>query len=189
MRALIEAGAKVDSAASDGITVLQELFVQPPSRQRSEASKRAMFRMLAAAGADLNAVVPHGYTVLHFVMSSCKDEATALLVADSGLDLRIAINKPVLLGDAALHNSLLHLAAMRGWARMAERLVAAGGRRAWGCAGAAGMGQAAWPGWLPVGEASRWPASSAVVPRHFNPRLLTASFLTPLPLLPLQAPT
>jgi hypothetical protein len=64
--------------------------------------------------------------VLHFAMASCRDEATALLIADSGADLSIAVNKPVLLGDSSAKNSLLHLAAMRGWARMAERLVAAG---------------------------------------------------------------
>lgn len=32
--------------------------VQPPSRLRSEASKRQMFRMLVEAGADVNATVP-----------------------------------------------------------------------------------------------------------------------------------
>jgi hypothetical protein len=64
--------------------------------------------------------------VLHFAMASCRDEATALLIADSGINLSIAVNKPVLLGDASAKHSLLHLASMRGWSRMAERLVAAG---------------------------------------------------------------
>jgi hypothetical protein len=58
MRALIEAGAEVHSPADDGVTALQECFIHPPSRTRSEAAKRSCFQQLAAAGADLNAVVP-----------------------------------------------------------------------------------------------------------------------------------
>ncbi|KAI3438994.1 hypothetical protein D9Q98_001406 [Chlorella vulgaris] len=127
MRALIEAGAQVDCAANDGITVLQECFVGAPNTLRCEASKRTMFRLLVDAGANVNATVPvKRYTVLHFAMASCRDEATALLIADSGINLSIAVNKPVLLGDASAKHSLLHLASMRGWSRMAERLVAAG---------------------------------------------------------------
>lgn len=58
MRALIKAGAEVDNAADDGVTALQECFIHPPSRTRSEAAKRVCFQQLAAVGADLNAVVP-----------------------------------------------------------------------------------------------------------------------------------
>lgn len=75
------------------------------------------------ACSDCNCFLP---AVLHFAMASCRDEATALLIADSGVNLSIAVNKPVLLGDASAKHSLLHLASMRGWSRMAERLVAAG---------------------------------------------------------------
>lgn len=37
------------------------------------------------------------------------------------------INEPVLLGDLRGHNTLLHLAASRGWGRLAEALLNAGG--------------------------------------------------------------
>lgn len=58
MRELIAAGAQVNAAAEDGISVLQECFVQAPTRQRTEAAKREMFSMLVAAGANVNAAVP-----------------------------------------------------------------------------------------------------------------------------------
>jgi hypothetical protein len=63
-------------------------------------------------------------------MASCTEEDTVLLIADSGIDLSISVNKqPVQLGgDGGGNHTMLHLAAMRGWARMAERLVAAGER-------------------------------------------------------------
>ena len=58
-------------------------------------------------------------------MASCTEEDTVLLIADSGIDLSISVNKPVQLGgDGGGNHTMLHLAAMRGWARMAERLVA-----------------------------------------------------------------
>ncbi|KAL4423236.1 hypothetical protein ABPG77_000028 [Micractinium sp. CCAP 211/92] len=127
MRELIAAGARVNAEAQGGTTVLQEVFVQPPSRQRPEAAKRDMFRMLVAAGADVNYRSPHqSYTVLHFALASCREEATANMVLDSGADLSIALNQPLRLGEANEWLTMLHVACVHGWSRLAERLVQAG---------------------------------------------------------------
>lgn len=58
MRELIAAGAHVNARMEDGMSVLHEVFAQPPSRQRPEGAKRDMFRMLVAAGADVNNRTP-----------------------------------------------------------------------------------------------------------------------------------
>ena len=82
--------------------------------------------------------LPASPAVLHYAMASCMEEETALLIADSGMDVSISVSQPVQLGgDSGGDNTMLHLAAMRGWARMAERLVAAGGREGRGGPGAA----------------------------------------------------
>jgi len=64
--------------------------------------------------------------VLHFALATCREEETARLILDSGVDLSLAVNTRVGMGDSAARHTLLHLACMRGWVQLVERLVAAG---------------------------------------------------------------
>ncbi|KAI7840478.1 hypothetical protein COHA_005779 [Chlorella ohadii] len=125
LRTLIQAGADVDAVAADGISVVQEVFLQAPNQRCSEALKRQMFTELRQAGADVGArVTGKEMTVLHFVAAQCKEEATVNLLLDSDIDLTCGINEPVQLGDVRNRNTLLHLAANRGWNRLGDALVA-----------------------------------------------------------------
>jgi hypothetical protein len=88
-------------------------------------------------------------------MASCTEEDTVLLIADSGIDLSISVNKPVQLGgDSGGNHTMLHLAAMRGRACMAERLVAAGERGGLVCCIFRGQLWEAWEAPLHSGAAS-----------------------------------
>ena len=87
------------------------------------------------------------------MMATCREEATAQLVAGSGIGLDIAINAPIKLGEQAqARHTLLHLAAMRGWTAVVRRLVDAGAgcglgeRGCRGCSAGGAMEGVRWRG-------------------------------------------
>lgn len=59
---------------------------------RGSENDCCFYKLICAVELPCPALPP---AVLHFVLSSCREEATANLVLDSGVDLSIAINEPV----------------------------------------------------------------------------------------------
>lgn len=133
MKQLLAAGADPNAPDPNGHSALQNIFLpgHPGRSPIEEYTKQEMIKALKRSGAALHLRFPRdrNYSILHYAFAACRDAATVELLLEGAGAVKLSGTEVNMILDMRPYRkkeTMLHVAARKGWATLIPRLVEAG---------------------------------------------------------------